>query len=188
MKYTFYHLGIYIQWREILTNFTPKGECRVMGDEDTETLCRNVGPCLRLVSYSKLSKKSILFLFYSLGQVHFGLTPFSNNIFPPYTWICLYIVKPFNLRFINYLEDEHLKLFSFPTSSVSRRFCHKLHLLSYWKRGYGPLGPHPESATDCIVTSCIPYLRGDSIHFYTIIILVSGRNSLFVVIRFHSFL
>ena len=32
----------------------------------------------------------------------------------------VYVIKPFDLHFTNYLEDEHLSLFSFPTSSVSK--------------------------------------------------------------------
>ena len=44
-------------------------------------------------------------------------------------YIHLYIIKHFNVRFINYLEDEHLQQFSSPTSSVSERIYHILHLL-----------------------------------------------------------
>ena len=36
-------------------------------------------------------------------------------------YVYLYIIKFFNLRFINYLEGENLWLIFFPTSSVSKR-------------------------------------------------------------------
>ena len=56
-------------------------------------------------------------------------------------------MKPFNLCFLNDLEDELLQLFSFNTS-LSQHICHKLHLLlSYWKGGARPFGPYPGPTT-----------------------------------------
>ena len=66
-------------------------------------------------------------------------TEISKRAFKVFTKMCnytynilyryLHIIKLFNSRFINYLGDEHLHLFCFPTSLFGKQIYYKLHLL-----------------------------------------------------------
>ena len=59
-------------------------------------------------------------------------TKMYNNIYKIY---CIYI-KSFNLHFINYLEDEHLQLFSFPLLQLVSKFIINYTYCYLTKRGH----------------------------------------------------